>query len=141
STNRSGNKPGHDVRTRGNAMNRARNPEQHSHGLLHRSALRSGGKWLPGLFLAWALPLSSLAQAPQFMPADIPLDTGLIFEAKQPEPEYAAITPRIIEQMRRQHYSTIRFDDAYSSTLLDSYIKTLDGSRSLFTQADIDNFQ
>src|SRR5690606_39667401 len=83
---------------------------------------------LSALLLSWLLPLGSLAQAPQFLPADIPLDTAAIFQPKQPEPGYVATTRSVIEQLRRQHYSTIRFDDAYSSTLLDSYIKGLDRS-------------
>ena len=115
-------------------MNRAGVTEVLTRGL--RKRFKAG---LTSLMLA--LPLLVQAQTPQFMPADIPLDTGLIYKELQPEPEYAAITRSIVEQMRRNHYSTIRFDDSFSSTLLDSYIKMLDGSRSLFTQADIDNFE
>src|SRR5690554_6645057 len=94
---------------RGHDMNRAGVTEVLTRGL--RKRFKAG---LAGLMLA--LPLLVQAQTPQFMPADIPLDTGLIYKELQPEPEYAAITRSIVEQMRRNHYSTIRFDDSFSST-------------------------
>lgn len=81
------------------------------------------------------------AQAPLYLPADIPLDEARIYEEMSPAPEYAQVTKSIIESLRRNHYSEIHFDDHFSSIMLDSYIKTLDGSRVYFTQSDIDEFE
>jgi carboxyl-terminal processing protease len=89
--------------------------------------------------LAFSFPAQ--AQSPLYLPADIPLDTGVIFKEMVPAPEYEQTTRNIIDQLRRNHFSTITFDDTFSSVLLDSYIKTLDGSRIYFTQADIDEFE
>jgi len=89
------------------------------------------------LFLAPAL---AYAQAPQYLPADIPLDADAIFQELVPADAYTRTTRNIIEQLRRNHYAEIRFDDTFSSTLLDSYIKTLDGGRMYFTAEDIAEF-
>lgn len=92
-----------------------------------------------GMFLAFALPLH--AQVPAFLPADIPLDTDAIYQEMHPTEDYARTTRSIIEQLRRNHYSDIHFDDAFSSSMLDSYVKTLDGGRTYFTAADIAEFE
>jgi carboxyl-terminal processing protease len=83
----------------------------------------------------------ALAQAPLYLPADIPLDVDAIYQELQPSADYAQTTTNIIEQLRRNHYSEIHFDDQFSGTMLDSFIKTLDGGRLYFTQADINEFE
>lgn len=90
----------------------------------------------------YSLGFGSLqAQQPLYLPADIPLDVDQIYQPLSPEPEYADITKNIIRQLTANHYSDIHFNDQFSSDLLDSFIKTLDGSRIYFTQADIDEFE
>jgi len=86
-------------------------------------------------------PCLAFAQAPQYLPADIPLDADLIFQELAPTDSYTRTTRSIIDQLRSNHYSEIRFDDAFSATLLDSYIKTLDGGRMYFTSEDIGEFE
>lgn len=81
------------------------------------------------------------AQSPAILPADIPLDVGTIFKELQAAPDYDDTTEAILAQLQRNHYSEIRVDDAFSSKLLDSYIKGLDGSHMYFTQADIAEFE
>jgi len=81
------------------------------------------------------------AQQPLYLPADIPLDVDAIFQELAPEADYADTTQNIISELTRNHYSEIIFDDKFSGELLDSFIKTLDGSRIYFTQADIDEFE
>ena len=81
------------------------------------------------------------AQQPLYLSAEIPLDVDVIFEELLPDPEYTEITQDIIRQLTRNHYSEINFDDVFSSEMLDSFIKTLDGSRIYFTQTDIDEFE
>jgi carboxyl-terminal processing protease len=92
-----------------------------------------------GALLLLSAPLR--AQAPLFLPADIPLDGDAIFQQLAPAADYADTTRSIIQQLRRNHYSEINFNDAFSGSMLDSYIKTLDGGRIYFTRADIDEFE
>jgi carboxyl-terminal processing protease len=93
------------------------------------------------LVAAFGLCSGTHAQSPQYLPAEIPLDTSIIFEEMTPAPEYSQTTKSIIEQLRRNHYSEIHFDDKFSGMLLDSYIKTLDGARMYFTASDIQEFE
>jgi carboxyl-terminal processing protease len=83
----------------------------------------------------------ALAQAPLYLSADIPLDVNTIYQELQPSDDYAQTTKSIIEQLRRNHYSEIVFDDRLAGTVLDSYLKTLDAGRLYFTQDDINEFE
>ncbi|MCP4114938.1 MAG: tail-specific protease [Desulfobacteraceae bacterium] len=47
----------------------------------------------------------------------------------------------IVNSLERNHYSGKRLNNAMSSRILDRYLTTLDPSRSLFTQQDIDRFE
>src|SRR5690606_9371497 len=84
---------------------------------------------------------SAQPQPPTVLPADIPLDVATIYQPMAPDAEYRDTTRAILAQLQRNHYSTIRLDDTFSSAMLDSYIKALDGARMYFTQADIDEFE
>ncbi|MEY4641195.1 MAG: hypothetical protein RLZZ227_1189 [Pseudomonadota bacterium] len=99
-----------------------------------------GGAAATGLALC-LLSVGVRAQAPAYLPAEIPLDVGTIYEELQPADDYAQTTRGIIEQLRRNHYSDIRLDDTFSGNMLDSYIKTLDGGRIYFTAKDIAEFE
>lgn len=81
-----------------------------------------------------------LAQPTAILPAEIPLDVAAIYQPLEPAASYGDTTEDIIDQMVRNHYSHIGFDDAFSSRMLDSYIESLDGGRMYFTQADINDF-
>lgn len=111
-----------------------------------RAALSSRApfrKALLGLGLMAAGLSAAFAQDPasSYLPADIPLDMDLIYEEMAPASEYTQITRSIVEQLKRNHYEEITFDDDFSSTMLDAYLKALDGSRYYFTQADIAEFE
>lgn len=83
-----------------------------------------------------------LAQVPaSVLPAEIPLDVAAIYREFEPARDYASTTEDIIDQMVRNHYSHIAFDDVISAKILDSYLEALDGGRMYFTQADIDGFE
>lgn len=81
------------------------------------------------------------AQSPAVLPADIPLDVAAIYKEFQPAADYQRTTGAILQQLQRNHYSDVRIDDAFSSKVLDSYIKALDGSHMYFTEADIAEFE
>jgi len=108
----------------------------------HSAPLLTLARYLRPLLLlpVLSMPLAQ-AQAPLYLPADIPLDAEQIFHPTAPANDYARTTRSILDELRRNHYSEIHVDDAFSSTLLDSYIKSLDGARMYFTQADIDEFE
>jgi carboxyl-terminal processing protease len=89
----------------------------------------------------WSLSALLRAQAPLYLPDEIPLDVATIYQEMHPVGDYARTTRGIIEQLRRNHYSEIRFDDTFSGNMLDSYIETLDGGRMYFTAADIAEFE
>jgi len=81
-----------------------------------------------GLFgLLLALPLAANVQ--QVDPAD------LVPDAKHRQ--VAVIVKTVIE---RYHYKKQDLDDAWSASILDRYLASLDPNRSFFLQADIDNF-
>jgi len=100
-------------------------------------------KALLGLGIMATCVSGALAQEPaaSYLPAEIPLDMDRIYEEMTAAPEYTRITRSIVEQLTRNHYEDIDFDDGFSSTMLDGYLKSLDGSRYYFTQADIDEFE
>jgi carboxyl-terminal processing protease len=105
------------------------------------SRLRAG---IAGAILALGgltLSLGLHAQAPLYLPDEIPLDVATIYEELHPTDDYARTTRAIIEQLRRNHYSEIHFDDSFSGKMLDSYLETLDGGRFYFTAADIAEFE
>ena len=95
------------------------------------------------LVLGGMLSLSSAlrAQAPLYLPDAIPLDVAAIYQELHPVDDYQQTTRNIIEQLSSNHYSEIRFDDVFSGSMLDSYIKTLDGGRMYFTATDIAEFE
>ncbi len=99
---------------------------------------RMSGLWfslllVPGLLQA--------AQPVAILPAEIPLDVNAIYHAMQPAAEYGKTTQAIMEQLVRNHYSHIQFNDSFSGKMLDGYLKSLDGSRMYFTQADVNEFE
>lgn len=84
---------------------------------------------------------TALAQQPRYLPADIPLDVDEIYLEIQSAVEYSDITKNIISELIRNHYEEINLNDEFSSKMLDSYIKNLDGSRIYFTSEDIAEFE
>jgi carboxyl-terminal processing protease len=90
---------------------------------------------------AWQITAFAQPQATAILPAEIPLDVKVIYKELKAAPEYKRTTQDIIDQMARNHYSHIEFNDSFSGKMLDSYIKTLDGSRMYFTKADIAEFE
>ncbi len=97
---------------------------------------------LSGLWFSLLLGTRLLAAQPaSILPAEIPLDVSAVYHAMQPAPEYGKTTQAIMDQLLRNHYSHIQFNDSFSGKMLDGYIKSLDGSRMYFTQTDIAEFE
>jgi len=75
------------------------------------------------------LPVISLAQ------------TDLSVATLSAEKIHSSTIKEIVKSLSRKHYNKIKIDDALSSSLLDSYISSLDPSRSYFYQSDIKEFE
>lgn len=61
-------------------------------------------------------------------------------ESLAPDAEQRASIREIVQDLDKHHYRHLTLDDAFSSQLLDLYIKHLDGNRSYFLAADIQEF-
>ena len=97
---------------------------------------------LLSLGLSGLYPLPLYAQQTAALSAEnIPLDVDAIYKEITPSEEYTTITRSVLSQMVRNHYSEVRVNDDFSSTLLDRVIDGLDPSRIYFTQADINEFE
>jgi len=57
------------------------------------------------------------------------------------ESQHAVAAKRISAQFLRTHYKKINLNDAFSGEIFDRYVKSLDGNKSIFLQADIDKLQ
>ena len=75
------------------------------------------------------LPVISLAQ------------TDLSVATLSADKIHSSTIKEIVRSLSRKHYNKIKIDDALSSNLLDSYISSLDPSRSYFYQSDIKEFE
>lgn len=58
----------------------------------------------------------------------------------KPDENQIITSLNIFEILRRHHYLKLPLDDARSTVVFDSYLKTLDPQRSFFLQSDIDEF-
>ncbi|MBN4053992.1 PDZ domain-containing protein, partial [Haliea sp. AH-315-K21] len=96
---------------------------------------------LLGLGLGSLYSLPSLAQQTVLTAEDIPLDVEAIYQEITPIDEYTTIARSVLSQLVRNHYSEVRVNDDFSSTLLDRVIDGLDPSRLYFTETDITEFE
>lgn len=69
--------------------------------------------------------------------------TATSLEPLQPLDQHNRTTAEIVNRLAQQHYqrTQIRLDNNLSSTVYNRFIKELDGNRSYFIQADIDEFE
>src|SRR5690606_34000870 len=65
----------------------------------------------------------------------------LDLESLQTTREQMIASLNTVELLRRHHYNRIRLDDALSSEVFDTYMRHLDPQRSLFTAADVRDFE
>ena len=87
---------------------------------------------LKALFLLFILTVSSATA-----------NTSTALETLKPLDKHSQTTFEVISRLAQQHYQRthIRLDNDLSSTVYDRYLKELDGNRSYFIQADIDEFE
>ncbi len=64
-----------------------------------------------------------------------------VLEELRPEPKHSGITAEILQRLTRGHYKSITLNDHVSGRIFDSYIKSMDPSRSYFSAADIGGFE
>ena len=89
-------------------------------------------------FLLKALPLLLILTV-----SSVYAKTSTTLETLKPLSEHGLTTFEIVNRLAQQHYqrNQIRLDNNLSSIVFDRYIKELDGNRSYFIQADIDEFE
>lgn len=66
------------------------------------------------------------------------LDVDSLYTQMSSEPIYGQTAAELLKELEDKHYSRILFDDQFSHTVFDAYIKALDASKLYFLQADID---
>ncbi|MGO4999817.1 carboxy terminal-processing peptidase [Oceanisphaera sp. W20_SRM_FM3] len=93
-----------------------------SHGI--RLSLVAAG--IMGASIAWAVPPTTDASA-------IPV--------LAPESQHAVASKRVTALFTRSHYRQFQLDNAFSERIFDGYIESLDFSKNIFTQADIQRFR
>jgi carboxyl-terminal processing protease len=76
----------------------------------------------------------------------LPLSANAFNNSKQstplsPDKELALINTEILSALKSAHYKDLKIDDAFSSKLLDAYIKELDQTKNYLLASDISDFQ
>ena len=79
------------------------------------------------------LSLAATAQGATF-------DSTTVLDKLKPSVEQAQAANLSAEVLKRFHYKPIPLDDDLSAKIFDTYIKSLDGEKIFFVQADIDEF-
>lgn len=90
-------------------------------------------------FALIAISVLALTVSPLFAKALTNSDQRQPISATDQELKLTSI--EILNALKSNHYTYIDINDAFSSKLLDAYIKELDPSKSYLLQADIDEFQ
>ncbi|MFW7525354.1 carboxy terminal-processing peptidase [Vibrio ostreicida] len=58
-----------------------------------------------------------------------------------PETQYITASKRVEDKLTSSHYKHIKLNDAFSQKIFWRYVESLDYSRNVFTQVDIDSFK
>lgn len=69
------------------------------------------------------------------------LPTLAEIEELKPSAEQTKAVTDLVEKLNKEHYRDQELNDALSSRYLDEYLKSLDGSKNFFLQADINEFE
>ncbi len=95
--------------------------------------LRSTGLRMKFIKLLVLFSLAATAQGATF-------DATTVLDKLKPSVEQAQAANLSAEVLKRFHYKPIALDDDLSAKIFDAYIKSLDGEKIFFVQADIDEF-
>jgi carboxyl-terminal processing protease len=66
------------------------------------------------------------------------LDVNELYNPVSSEPVHGETAVNLLSELESKHYATIDIDDNFSSTVFDSFLDALDGSKLYFLKADID---
>lgn len=90
-------------------------------------------------FAACTLLMSSTLLA-QEEPAQLNtvLNIDTLYTPLESQPIHGDTAVKLLAELETKHYSSVNIDDNFSSTVFDSYIDALDGSKLYFLQEDID---
>jgi len=76
-----------------------------------------------------------------FLPLISQANSGAEVSTLSAKEIHSSTIKEIVSSLSKRHYNKIAINDSLSSNLLDSYIKSLDPSRSYFYRADIKEFE
>ena len=91
--------------------------------------------WLLGMALV--IPLTGQAQEDPLLLNTV-LDIDILFEPVSPLPVHGETATELLSELKSKHYASANIDDAYSSTIFDSYLDTLDSAHLYFLRSDVD---
>ncbi len=66
------------------------------------------------------------------------LDIDALYSPLESQPIHGDTAAKLLSELETKHYSSVNINDNFSSTVFDSYIDALDGSKLYFLQDDID---
>jgi len=91
------------------------------------------------LFTACSIVLTTTLIA-QEEPAQLNtvLDIDALYTPLESQPIHGDTAVKLLNELETKHYSSISIDDNFSSTVFDSFIDALDGSKLYFLKEDID---
>lgn len=90
------------------------------------------------IFSACSILASSLGAQEDSAQLNTVLDIDSLYTPLESLPIYGETAISLLEQLQTKHYSSIEVDDNFSSTVFDSYLDALDGSKLYFLKADVD---
>ena len=107
-------------------------PSAHPGSLKHHARFRAGCRTAIAAAAFWLL--ASLAWAQQTAPPPVLKDL-------LPDTQQAALGKEILDRLSHGHYNAVILNDRISGRIFDSYLRSLDPSRSYLRTADIQEFE
>ena len=83
------------------------------------------------------LTSASIAQGEAEQANTIP-DIDTLYSPLESKPIHGDTALELLNELKTKHYSSVNIDDNFSSSVFDSYIDVLDGSKLYFLKEDID---
>ena len=98
--------------------------------------LKSAKEMLKNIYLAIFLFAAFACQADPRIITDVDGSSNL-----KPDAEQSVVAKELVTLIENFHYKKVKIDDAFSSSVLDRYLKALDPGKSYFFKSDIAEFE
>ena len=90
------------------------------------------------LFGTCSIFASSLSAQEDTSQLNTVLDIDVLYTPLQSQPVYGETAVSLLEELQTKHYASIEIDDNFSSSVFDSYLDALDGSKLYLMKEDVD---